>query len=322
MANSPKLLEKMQNTLRRKHYAYRTEKTYLDWARRYILFHKKRHPQEMGIPEIESYLTYLAVERSVSASTQNQALAGIIFLYTKVLKIEINPKEINASRAKRSQKLPVVLSKEEAHKIINLTVGTHKLMTQILYGGGLRLMEVIRLRTKDIDFGNQQIIIRSGKGDQDRVTMLPEKIIEPLQSHLFRIKEEHKLHIKNGHGSVYLPNALAIKYPNAKHEWQWQWIFPSKSLSKDPRSGEIHRHHLSPSSLQRAIRKAAKLSDINKRISPHTFRHSFATHLLEAGYDIRTVQELLGHKDVKTTMIYTHVLNRGGMAVRSPLDDL
>lgn len=321
MTNSPKLLEKMQNTLRRKHYAYRTEKTYLDWARRYILFHNKRHPQEMGVPEIESYLTYLAVERSVSASTQNQALAGIIFLYTQVLKIEIDPKEINASRAKRSQKLPVVLSKEEAHKIINLMVGTHKLMTQILYGGGLRLMEAIRLRTKDIDFANQQIIVRSGKGDQDRVTMLPEKIIEPLQSHLFRVKEEHKLHIKNGYGSVYLPNALAIKYPNAKQEWQWQWIFPSKSLSKDPRSGEIRRHHLSPSSLQRVIRKAAKLSDINKRISPHTFRHSFATHLLEAGYDIRTVQELLGHKDVKTTMIYTHVLNRGGMAVRSPLDD-
>ena len=321
MTNSPKLLEKMKNTLRRKHYAYRTEKTYIDWVRRYILFHNKRHPREMGVPEIESYLTYLAVERNVSASTQNQALAGIIFLYTQVLKIEINPKEINASRAKRSQKLPVVLSKEEAHKTINLMVGTHKLMTQILYGGGLRLMEVIRLRTKDIDFANQQIIIRSGKGDKDRLTMLPEKIIEPLQSHLFRVKEEHKLHTQNGYGSVYLPNALARKYSNAKNEWQWQWIFPSKSLSKDPRSGETRRHHLGPSSLQRAVRKAGKLSGINKRISPHTFRHSFATHLLEAGYDIRTVQELLGHKNLQTTMIYTHVLNRGGIYVRSPLDD-
>ena len=321
MTHSPKLLEKMQNTLRRKHYAYRTEKTYLDWARRYILFHNKRHPQEMGVPEIETYLTYLAVERNVSASTQNQALAGIIFLYTQVLKIEIDPKEINASRAKRPQKLPVVLSKEEAHKIISLMVGTHKLMTQILYGGGLRLMEVIRLRTKDIDFANRQIIVRSGKGDKDRVTMLPEKIIEPLQNHLFRIKEVHKLHLKNGYGSVYLPNALAIKYPHAKIEWQWQWVFPSKTLSKDPHSGETRRHHLGASSLQRAVRKAGKLSGINKRISPHTFRHSFATHLLENGYDIRTVQELLGHKNVQTTMIYTHVLNRGGIYVRSPLDD-
>ena len=321
MTNSPKLLEQMQNTLRRKHYAYRTEKTYLDWARRYILFHNKRHPQEMGVPEIESYLTYLAVERNVSASTQNQALAGIIFLYTQVLKNEIDPREINASRAKRPQKLPVVLTKEEAHEIINLMGGTYKLMAQILYGGGLRLMEVIRLRTKDIDFGNQQIIVRSGKGDKDRITMLPEKIIEPLQSHLFRVKKEHKLHLKNGYGSVYLPNALAHKYPNAKNEWQWQWVFPSKSLSKDPHSGETRRHHLSPSPLQRAVRKAGKLSGINKRISPHTFRHSFATHLLEAGYDIRTVQELLGHKNIQTTMIYTHVLNRGGIYVRSPLDD-
>ena len=321
MTTSPKLLEQMQNTLRRKHYAYRTEKTYIDWARRYILFHNKRHPQEMGIPEIETYLTYLAVERNVSASTQNQALAAIIFLYTQVLKIEIDSKEINASRAKRPQKLPVVLSKEEARKIINLMVGTHKLMTQILYGGGLRLMEVIRLRTKDIDFANHQILVRSGKGDKDRVTMLPEKIIDPLQSHLFRVKEEHKLHIKNGYGSVLLPNALALKYPNAKNEWQWQWVFPSKNLSKDPRGGETRRHHLSTSSLQRAVRKAGKLSGINKRISPHTFRHSFATHLLENGYDIRTVQELLGHKSVQTTMIYTHVLNRGGIYVRSPLDD-
>ena len=321
MTTSPKLLEQMQNTLRRKHYAYRTEKTYIDWARRYILFHNKRHPQEMGIPEIETYLTYLAVERNVSASTQNQALAAIIFLYTQVLKIEIDSKEINASRAKRPQKLPVVLSKEEARKIINLMVGTHKLMTQILYGGGLRLMEVIRLRTKDIDFANHQILVRSGKGDKDRVTMLPEKIIDSLQSHLFRVKEEHKLHIKNGYGSVSLPNALALKYPNAKNEWQWQWVFPSKNLSKDPRGGETRRHHLSTSSLQRAVRKAGKLSGINKRISPHTFRHSFATHLLENGYDIRTVQELLGHKSVQTTMIYTHVLNRGGIYVRSPLDD-
>ncbi len=321
MTKEPKLLDQMKNTLRRKHYALRTEKTYIDWARRYILFHNKRHPKEMGIPEIESYLTYLAVDQHISASTQNQALAGILFLYTQVLKIEINPKKINASRAKDSQKLPVVLSKEETHKTINLMTGTHKLMTQILYGGGLRLMEAIRLRTKDIDFANQQIIIRSGKGNKDRITMLPEKIAEPLKNHLLRIKEEHNLCLKNGNGSVYLPNALAKKYPNAKYEWQWQWLFPSKILSKDPRSKETRRHHLSPSSLQRAVRKAGKLSGINKRITPHTFRHSFATHLLEAGYDIRTIQELLGHKDVKTTMIYTHVINRGGMAVRSPLDD-
>ncbi|MBT3321626.1 MAG: integron integrase [Anaerolineae bacterium] len=321
MTNSPKLLDQMKNTLRRKHYAYRTEKTYLDWARRYILFHNKRHPSEMGIPEIENYLTYLAVERGVAASTQNQALAGILFLYTQVLKMEINTEEINASRAKRSQRLPVVLTKEESQKAISLLTGTQKLMTQILYGGGLRLMELIRLRTKDLDFAQKQIIIRSGKGDKDRITMLPAKIEEKLSSHLLRIKQMHQVDLKNGYGSVSLPSALARKYPNAKYEWQWQWVFPSKSLSKDPRSDERRRHHISPSSLQRAIRKASKLSGINKRITPHTFRHSFATHLIEAGYDIRTVQELLGHKDLKTTMIYTHVLNRGGLAVRSPLDE-
>ncbi len=321
MTQEPKLLDQMKDTLRRKHYAYRTEKTYLEWARRYILFHNKRHPKEMGIPEIERYLTYLAVERNVASSTQNQALAGILFLYTQVLKIEIDPKEINASRAKASRKLPVVLSKEETQKIINLLTGTHKLIAQILYGGGLRVMEVLRLRTKDIDFANKQIIIRSGKGDKDRITMLPEKIVEPLKTHLLRVREIHKRDLQEGYGTVYLPNALTIKYANAKYEWQWQWVFPSKTLSKDPRGGEIRRHHLSPSPLQRAFRKAGKLSGVNKRISPHVFRHSFATHLLEAGYDIRTVQELLGHKNVQTTMIYTHVLNRGGLYVRSPLDD-
>ncbi len=311
----------MKNTLRRKHYAYRTEKTYLDWARRYILFHNKRHPKEMGAPEIENYLTYLAVDQKVSASTQNQALAGILFLYTHVLKIEINPKEINAFRAKNARKLPVVLSKEEAHKVIDLMTGTSKLMTQILYGGGLRLMELIRLRTKDIDFAQKQIIVRSGKGNKDRVTILPQKIIEPIQTHLHRIQKLHKHHLQNNHGGVYLPNALARKYPNAENEWQWQWVFPSKRITIDPRNQIMRRHHLSPSHLQRAIRNAAKLSGINKNITPHVFRHSFATHLLEAGYDIRTVQELLGHKDLKTTMIYTHVLNRGVMAVQSPLDD-
>lgn len=276
----------------------------------------------MGIPEIEKYLTHLAVERKISASTQNQALAGILFLYKYVLKIEIDPKEINASRAKYSRKTPVILTREEAQKVINLMTGTNKLIAQILYGGGLRLMEALRLRTKDINFSNRQIIIRSGKGDKDRLTMLPEKIVEPLKTHLLRVKKIHHRYHKEGYGSVYLPNALARKYPNAKYEWQWQWVFPSKTLSKDPRSGETRRHHRSASPVQRAIRNAGKLSGINKRITPHTFRHSFATHLLEAGYDIRTVQELLGHKDVKTTMIYTHVLNRGPKAVRSPLDAL
>ncbi len=321
MDKKPKLLDQMKNALRRKHYAYRTEKTYIKWARRYILFHNKRHPKEMGIPEIEKYLTYLATERRVSASTQNQALAGILFLYTHVLKIEIDPKGINALRAKKSQKLPVVLSKGEAQKIISLLTGHHKLIVQILYGSGLRITEALRLRVKDIDFANKQIIVRAGKGDKDRITILPQTIVQPLKEHLVRVKEIHNRDIEKGYGSVYLPDALSIKYPHAQYEWAWQWLFPSKSLSKDPRSNQIRRHHISSTPLQRAIRKAAKLAGINKRVSPHVFRHSFATHLLEAGYDIRTVQELLGHKNVQTTMIYTHVLNRGGIYVHSPLDN-
>ncbi|MCK4316796.1 MAG: integron integrase, partial [Anaerolineae bacterium] len=291
----------------------------VNWIKRYILYHKKRHPREMGAAEIEAFLTYLAVDRNVAASTQNQALSALIFLYRQVLKQDLVG-SIDSVRAKRPKRLPTVLTKEETLRVIGFLLGTHQLMAKLLYGSGLRLMECVRLRVKDVDFAQRQIIVRDGKGMKDRITMLPDVLIQRLREHLQHTKHIHEDDLAKGYGSVYLPFALERKYPNADREWLWQYVFPATRLSTDPRTGITRRHHINESSLQKAVRRAAKRAGIDKRVTCHTFRHSFATHLLEDGYDIRTVQELLGHKDVKTTMIYTHVLNRGPLAVRSPLD--
>jgi integron integrase len=314
-----KLLDRVRDAIRVKHYSIRTEQAYADWIKRFILFHAKRHPEEMGAPEIEAFLTHLAVEHNVAASTQNQALSALLFLYRDVLKqaIDFPTQAVRASKPKR---LPTVLTREEVKRIIAQLSGLHQLMAQLLYGSGLRLMECVRLRVKDVDFAQHQIIVRDGKGMQDRVTMLPDRLVARLQQHLLAVKRIHEEDLTRGHGMVYLPFALAQKYPNANREWIWQYVFPADRLSVDPRSGAVRRHHVDESGLQKAIRAAARTAGVDKHVTPHTFRHSFATHLLENGYDIRTVQELLGHKDVKTTMIYTHVLQRSGLAVRSPLD--
>jgi integron integrase len=314
-----KLLDQVREKLRVKHYAYRTEKTYIFWMRRFILFHVKKHPKDMGAKEIEAFLTHLAVNRRVAASTQNQALNALMFLYKKVLHIDVSDR-INSVRAKRPARLPVVLSKDDALNVIELMTGDPLLVVKLLYGSGLRLMECLRLRVKDVDFSLNQSLIRHGKGGKDRITMLPANVVEPLTLHQKRVRAQHKVDCERGFGHVNLPGALSRKYPNASWQWGWQYVFPSKSLCRDPRSGEIRRHHLHESGIRKSIKKAAKMAEIHKPIGCHTYRHSFATHLLEAGYDIRTVQELLGHKDVSTTMIYTHVLNRGGHAVKSPLD--
>jgi len=314
-----KLLDRVRDAIRVKHYAYRTEKTYVDWIERFIRFHKLRHPAEMNTPEIEAFLTHLAVERNVSPSTQNQALSALLFLYRHVLNIELTGR-IDAVRAKKEKHLPTVLTKEEVHLVINRMSGLHQLMAQLLYGSGMRLMECLRLRVKDIEFTHHQIIVRDTKGNEDRVTMLPQRVVAPLKAHLAAVKKMHELALANGYGTVEMPYALGRKYPNAESEWIWQYVFPSKKPSIDPRSGILRRHHADESVLQKAVRRAALETSINKHVTPHLFRHSFATHLLEAGYDIRTVQELLGHKDVKTTQIYTHVMNKGPLGVRSPLD--
>ncbi len=320
MSKRPKkLLDRVREAIRLKHYSIRTEEAYVYWIKRYIFFHNKRHPREMGAPEIEAFLTHLAVKENVAASTQNQALSALLFLYREVLHQDLDF-PIDAVRAKRPKRLPTVLTREEVRKVLGQLSGTHRLMAQLLYGSGLRLMECVRLRVKDVDFAQHLIVVRDGKGEKDRVTMLPESLVESLQVHLQSVRLLHEEDLARGYGAVYLPYALERKYPNAGREWIWQYVFPASKLSKDPRSGEVRRHHIHESSLQKAVRKAAQLAGLPKRVTCHTFRHSFATHLLEAGYDIRTVQELLGHKDVRTTMIYTHVLNRGRLAVRSPLD--
>lgn len=272
----------------------------------------------MGPPQIEAFLTHLAVGEKVAASTQNQALSALLFLYRDVLGQDLDF-SIQAVRARKPKRLPTVLTPEEVQAVLRHLTSIHLLMAQLLYGSGLRLMECLRLRVKDLDFA-QQIIVRDGKGQKDRVTVLPEMLVKPLRQHLQHVKAIHEQDLAQGRGAVYLPDALARKYPNAEREWIWQWVFPSPRLSVDPRSGAVRRHHMDPSGLQRAVRRAAQTAGINKHVTPHTFRHSFATHLLEAGYDIRTVQELLGHKDVKTTMLYTHVMGKGPYAVRSPLD--
>jgi integron integrase len=315
-----KLLDQLRDAIRAKHYSYRTEQTYIDWCKRYILYHNKRHPAEMGIPEIQAYIVHLATDQQVAASTQNQALSAILFLYRNVLLREIEfPTDL--LRAKKPSRLPTVLSKAEAMAIIHGMHGTPKLMTQLLFGSGLRLMECLRLRVKDIDFASRQIIVRDGKGENDRSVPLPGSISALLKEHIERVRTIHSQDLREGYGEVHLPYALERKYPAASREFGWQYVFPAGQRSIDPQTGKTMRHHVHESVLQRAIKDAVRLARIDKQVSPHTFRHSFATHLLQNGYDIRTVQELLGHKDVKTTMIYTHVLQRGGLAVKSPLDN-
>ena len=314
-----KLLDQVRDAIRLKNYAYSTEKTYVDWIERFIRFHKLRHPKEMNSPEVEAFLTHLAVKQNVAPSTQNQALSALLFLYRNVLNIELTGR-IDAVRANRDKRLPVVLTKAEVQTVIGQMTGLHQMMAKLLYGSGIRLMECLRLRVKDVDFDRHQLLIRDTKGNEDRVTMLPQSIAPALREHLLVMKQQHVADLAEGYGSVELPFALARKYPTADREWYWQYVFPSENISIDPRSKAVRRHHLDPSGLQKAVRRAATAAKINKHVTPHIFRHCFATHLLEAGYDIRTVQELLGHKDVKTTQIYTHVLNKGPLGVRSPLD--
>jgi integron integrase len=317
--SSPKLLDQVVSVARVKHLSRRTEKAYVSWIRRFILFHKKRHPTDMAEPEIRQFLSHLALNQKVSASTQTVALSALLFLYREVLKRDL-PFVDHIERAKQSRRLPVVFTKAEVQTILAHLSGPYLLLASLLYGAGLRLMEALRLRVKDIDFSMNQIVVREGKGNVDRYTMLPLSLKSPLQDHLRRVYTLHKNDLKAGYGRVYLPFALERKYPNANAEWAWQYVFPELKRSIDPESGTERRHHVAPEALQRAVKAAIRLSKIAKNGSCHTLLHSFATHLLEDGYDIRTVQELLGHKDVSTTMIYTHVLNRGGKGVRSPLD--
>ena len=318
-AAKPMLLDEVRARIRRLNYSIRTEDTYVDWVRRFVLFHAKRHPRDMGATEIEAFLTHLAVVGKVSASTQNQAKSALLFLYREVLGIDL-PWLTDVASARQGKRLPVVLTVAEVQAVLARVTGTTGLMLRLLYGSGLRLMECVRLRVKDVDFGQMQILVRDGKGDKDRVTMLPQSLLEPLQMHLQRVKALHQRDIGEGYGEVYLPYALDRKYPNAGREWGWQYVFPSSKRSVDPRSGVVRRHHADEKVLQRAMKNAVREAGIAKPATPHTLRHSFATHLLQSGYDIRTVQELLGHTHVETTMIYTHVLNKGGRGVISPLD--
>ena len=316
---TPRLLVRVRDKIRLKHYSIRTEQAYTDWVRRFILFHEKRHPAEMGAAEVEKFLTHLAVEGKVAAATQNQAKSALLFLYREVLEIEL-PWLDDIAQAKDGKRLPVVMTVQESMRLLDEMEGTSGLIARLLYGTGMRIMEGVRLRVKDVEFSRREIIIREGKGNKDRVTMLPQSLVEPLQQHLKRVKTLHEKDLAAGFGDVYLPFALARKYPTAGREWHWQYVFPAAKRSIDPRSEVERRHHVTDQAVQRAVRQAARGAGINKPVTPHTLRHSFATHLLHSGYDIRTVQELLGHKDVQTTMIYTHVLNRGGRGVVSPLD--
>lgn len=319
--SSPKLLDQVRGKIRLKHYSIRTEQSYLDWIKRFILFHDKRHPKDMGPQDVEAFLTHLAVQGRVAASTQNQAKSALLFLYKEVLGIEL-PWLDNVERAKAPKRLPVVLTREEVQAVLTRLEGTHWLVASLLYGTGLRIMEAVRLRVKDVDFARHKILVRDGKGFKDRVTMLPSTLNTPLKAHLQRVKALHQQDLEAGFGAVYLPYALDKKYPGAGRDWAWQYVFPSANLSVDPRSSETRRHHIRDQAVQRAVKQAVRDAGLAKPATPHTFRHSFATHLLEGGYDIRTAQELLGHSDVSTTMIYAHVLNRGGKGVQSPLDQL
>lgn len=315
----PKLLDQVRQQIRVRNYSIRTETVYAEWVKRFIRFHRYRHPAEMGAAEIEAFLTHLATARNVSASTQNQALAALLFLYKEVLKLEL-PWLAGIVRAKKPKHLPVVLTREEVSAVLGQLDGVRWIVASLLYGSGLRLLEALRLRVKDVDFARGEVLVRDGKGQKDRVTMLPQRLVLPLQQHLRNVNLLHQEDLAEGFGLANLPFALARKYPNAAADWGWQFVFPSVNRSVDPRSKGIFRHHLHEKTIQRAVREATRRAGLIKHATPHTLRHSFATHLLESGQDIRTVQELLGHSDVKTTMIYTHVLNRGGFAVLSPLD--
>ena len=318
--SEPRLLDRVRTLIRVRHYSIRTEEAYLHWIRRFILFHGKRHPAEMGAPEIEAFLSHLAVSLNVAANTQNLALSAVLFLYRDVLAVEL-PWLNGITRASKPRKLPVVLTRDEIRRFLSqLPDNTEGLIARLLYGTGMRLMEGTRLRVKDLDLSTRQITVRDGKGSKDRVTVVPDSLIAPLNAYLALRKTIFEEDRRLGRSDVFMPNALARKFPSSGKEWSWQYVFVADSISVDPRSGRRQKHHVSEQRIQRTVKAAASAAEIAKPVSPHTLRHSFATHLLESGYDIRTVQELLGHSDVSTTMIYTHVLNRGGRGVRSPLD--
>ena len=319
MKSSPRLLDSVRAAIRLRHYSYRTEKAYVDWIRRFILFNQKRHPRDMGGPEVAAFLTHLANDRQVSSATQGQALAALLFLYKRVMNVEL-PWIDNVVRAHRPKRLPTVLTREETMRVIAHLHGVHWLIAGLLYGSGLRLMEALRLRVKDIDFYHRRIVVRHGKGAKDRVTILSRSVATALEAHLQNVRILHDDAIARGFGGVELPFALERKYPHAYLRWGWQYVFPAATPTRNPRSGRLRRHHVHEESVQRQVRNAARAAGLEKPVTPHTFRHSFATHLLEAGYDIRTVQELLGHKDVATTQIYTHVMAPGQNAVHSPFD--
>lgn len=321
MERPPRLLDQMSDALRARHYSPRSERAYLAWVRRFIYFHHVRHPAEMGRPEINDFLTYLAVTEKVSASTQTQALAALLFLYRHVLGREVGDLD-GVIRARRNATMPVVLTRLEVRDILTQLTGDKWLIASLLYGCGLRLMECLQLRVKDLDFERHEVTVHETKGRTSRVTMLPASLVAPLQNHLRAVKLTHHRDLADGWGRVAMPAALDRKYPYAPADWRWQWVFPQATRWKNTRTGEEGRHHVHETLVQRAVKEAVNRAGVVKRVGCHTFRHSFATHLLEAGYDIRTIQELLGHKDVRTTMIYTHVLNRGGHGVRSPLDGL
>jgi len=318
-AKPKKLIDQLREAFRVKQSSLSTQRTYLYWTRRYVLFHNKRHPAEMGMPEIEAFLTHLAQTENVAASTQNQALNALRFLYRHGLQIELAAPS-QALHVRLPPRMPVVLTKEEVTRLLDFLQGQHQLMAKLLYGSGLRLMECLRLRVRDLDFAQHQVIVRDSEGEMERATLLPASLVEPLKAQLVYVHMLHEQDLARGHGWVELPSALRRAYPNVEREWTWQFVFPSNRLSTDPRSGNIRRRHLDPSGLQREVKTAAKLAKIDRPVSPHTFRHCFATHLLENGYDVHAVQELLGHKDVQTTIIYTHLLQKGPLSVHSPLD--